>query len=175
MNFKKLSLISALVLGLAGCNAETQQAMKDGLRSGTALERFAASGSFVVKSEQHLVQRSKAQIMSALEDFSSRCLSVSVKYGRFPGDAAAQIDYVPIFTNEDGTTRHVLFRKIGGHSTLVWSKGGKGFNAAVSTRIEPVNASSTKLTIAATVGLSSYVKALVAAARGESIVCPKLP
>ena len=162
-------------LVLSGCSAEMQKAMQEGLRSGTSLETLAASGTFTAKTEQATVMRSKAQVMSGLESFSKQCLNMKVQYGRFPGDAAIQNDYIPVFTNEDGITRHVLFRKAGGHSVIQVSEAGKGLNAAASTKIQPVNNKSTLLTITTTFGLSGYSKAITNAASGHDILCPTLP
>ena len=171
---RNLVLVLATLV-LSGCSAELQKAMQEGLRSGTSLETLAASGTFTAKTEQVTVMRSKAQVMAGLESFSKQCLNVSVKYGRFSGDGAIQNDYIPKFTNEDGFTRHVLFRKAGGHSVIQVSEAGRGLNAAASTKIQPVNDDTTLLTITTLRGLSGYSKAITNAASGHDILCPTLP
>lgn len=168
-------LSGAFILGLAACGGEAmQQAMKEGLNSGSALERIAAEGSMLASSEQITVNRSKAQIVGSLEEFSERCLNMTVQYGRFPGDAAVQNEYVPMMTNEDGTTRHVLFRRAGGHSVVHLSDVSKQFNAASSTRLQPTGSGSTLVTITTTLGQGNYNEAVKQAVTGQGILCPAL-
>jgi len=174
MGFGKVLTTCALTLAVAACNPATQQAMRDGLRSGAALEELAISGSALAQIEQTSVSRSKQQVIASLEEFSRQCLAMSVQYGRFVGDAAIQNDYVPVITEEDGITRHVLFRKAGGHSTVQLSDAGRGYNAAASTRIVSTGPTSTQLTVTTTLGMANYAAALVKAANGEGILCPRL-
>lgn len=175
MSLCRTLAICALGIGVAACNPTTQKAMQDGVRSGAALENLAASGSAIAKTRQVVVSRSKQQVIASLEAFSEQCLAMSVRYGRFVGDAAIQNDYVPVIRDEGGVTRHVLFRKAGGHSTVQWSKAGQGYNAAASTRIEATGPQSTRLAITTTFGLSRYADAVTRAVNGEGMFCPKLP
>ncbi|WP_424941657.1 hypothetical protein [Aliiroseovarius sp. S253] len=173
-------LLTISMLALSACNPATQEAMKSGIRSGVALEAYAAKSSFGMKRHQDRVAASPAVVSDRLARFARECVNgrgikVEVIHVGIPrgGPANKEILFQSRITNEDGTPRLIIAQQNGG-AVLHLSEGSKGYNVQLSTKIQSDGAGGTLLTTTRNISFGAIFKEALKWASGQTTTCKPL-
>lgn len=170
----------APLLALLTFNAQptyAQNVMKEGIRSGVALENYAKKRKAFFRKKSAVINRPAKQVKASLDQLARQCIqgvesSTRMRMGTGIGASVKTIRraYDAKLTKENGTDRFlVLMGDLGG---IKLSAGSKGLNVAVATQIIP-KGNKTELKTTHMMAFQLFHKAAVDWASGKQTGCPK--
>jgi len=172
--FKVVPIVAVLTLTVQPTYANV---MKEGIRSGVALESYAKKRKAFFRTKKTVVNKPASQVKASLNQLAKQCIqgvetSTRMRSGTGVGMTTRTIRraYDAKLTKEDGTDRFlVLMGDLGG---IKLSAGSKGLNVAVSTQII-AKGNKTELRTTHMMAFQLFHKAAVNWASGKSTGCPK--